>query len=101
MITEVVQKRRASDRLRDRFTIRLSLARREAIAFYVFLTPWAIGYLLWTFGPMVASLILSFTRYDVITPPTFIGLKNYVEIVTTQAVPPRVQGMKGVPVRAL
>lgn len=29
---------------------------------------------------MVASLILSFTRYDVITPPVFVGLKNYIEI---------------------
>jgi len=65
---------------KSRFAIRLTLAQREAIAFYMFLIPWAIGYLLWTFGPMVASLILSFTHYDAITPPTFVGLKNYIEI---------------------
>jgi multiple sugar transport system permease protein len=65
---------------RRRFGIRLTLARREAIAFYVFLIPWAVGFLLWTAGPMVASFVLSFTRYDVITPPEFIGLKNYKDI---------------------
>lgn len=61
---------------------RLTLSQREAITFYIFLIPWGIGFLLWTAGPMLASLYLSFTRYDVITSPTFVGLKNFVEIFT-------------------
>ena len=60
--------------------MRLTLARREAIAFYVFLIPWALGFLLWTIGPLIASFVLSFARYDVITPPRLIGLKNYANI---------------------
>jgi len=70
-----------SDLFRRRFRIRLRLAQREAIAFYVFLIPWAAGMLLWTFGPMIASLVLSLTRYDVITPPKYIGLANYAHIL--------------------
>lgn len=61
---------------------RLTLSQREAIIFYIFLIPWGIGFLLWTAGPMLASLYLSFTRYDVITSPTFVGLKNFTEIFT-------------------
>jgi multiple sugar transport system permease protein len=59
---------------------RLTLSQREALAFYLFLIPWALGFLIWVGGPMVASLALSFTRYDVITAPTWVGLKNFAEI---------------------
>ncbi|NOZ26812.1 MAG: sugar ABC transporter permease [Chloroflexi bacterium] len=66
---------------RRRFQLHLSLSQREEITFYLFLIPWAIGFVLWTAGPMLASLILSFTRYDVITPPVFVGLDNYIKIL--------------------
>jgi multiple sugar transport system permease protein len=59
-----------------------SLARREEIAFYLFASPWLIGFLLWTAGPMIGSLVLSLTHYDVITPPEFNGLDNYVKMLT-------------------
>lgn len=54
-----------------------SLAKREAAAGYFFITPWVIGFLLLTLGPMVASLYFSFTEYDVINPPRWVGLNNY------------------------
>lgn len=56
---------------------RRSLARNEAIWFYIFIAPWAIGYLLWVAGPMLASLYLGFTDYQVAQPPHWIGLGNY------------------------
>jgi multiple sugar transport system permease protein len=59
---------------------RLSITRREEIAFYLFASPWLIGFILWTAGPMVGSLVLSLTQYDVITPPVFIGLDNYAKM---------------------
>ena len=62
---------------------RRGLARQEAIAFYLFLTPWALGFILWTAGPMIASIVLSFADYNVISPPKFIGLANYAEIFQT------------------
>lgn len=51
--------------------------RREAIAAYGFLTPWLAGMLLLTIGPMAYSLYLSFTRYNLLTPPQWTGLENY------------------------
>jgi len=55
-------------------------ARREALAFYLFASPWIIGFLVFTIGPVVASFGLSFTQYrysDVAKPPRFIGFANY------------------------
>jgi multiple sugar transport system permease protein len=52
-------------------------ARRELLEGYLFLLPWALGFLLFIAGPMVASLFLSFTSYDIAHPPTFVGLANY------------------------
>ncbi|AZS38253.1 Lactose transport system permease protein LacF [Microbacterium lemovicicum] len=46
-------------------------------AAWVFLSPWVIGAALLTIGPMVASLILSFTDYDLFTQPQFVGFDNY------------------------
>ena len=44
---------------------------------YLFLSPWVAGVLLLTLGPMVASLYLSFTDYDLFTAPAWIGWANY------------------------
>jgi len=56
------------------------VARREAIFGYLFIAPWLIGFFLWTLGPMVASLVLSFADYAIIAPPVFIGTRNFVKI---------------------
>ena len=42
-----------------------------------------IGFMLWTIYPLISSLYYSFTRYDLLRPPVFIGLKNYIEIFTS------------------
>ena len=57
-----------------------TLKGKEAISFYLFILPWAIGFLIFTVGPIVASLVLSFTRYDMILPAKFVGLNNYIEL---------------------
>ena len=54
----------------------------EAIAGYLFLLPWLLGLLLFVMGPMVTSGYLSFTRYDVVNTPKFVGLDNFTEIFT-------------------
>ena len=61
---------------------RLSLATREAITCYLFLLPWAVGFLAFVVGPVIASLVLSFTKYEVVTPPTFVGVSNFVDMFT-------------------
>ena len=51
--------------------------RRETWAAYGFLSPWIVGFLVFLAGPMVASLVLSFTDYDVLTSTDFVGGENY------------------------
>jgi multiple sugar transport system permease protein len=48
----------------------------------LFVAPWVIGFLLWTIYPLGSALYFSFTRYDLMRPPVFIGLDNFREILT-------------------
>lgn len=49
----------------------------DTVAGYLFLSPWIVGMLLLTIGPMTASLYLSFTDYNLFTSPEWVGLENY------------------------
>jgi multiple sugar transport system permease protein len=60
----------------------LSIRQREAAWGYVFISPWLVGFLLFTLGPMIASLLLSLTHYNITSPPIFAGLANYVKLLT-------------------
>lgn len=64
------------------------LARREALWGLLFLAPWILGFLLWTFLPMVASLIFSFTNFNLLHPEEtqWVGLSNYISIFKDPAV---------------
>ncbi len=53
------------------------MRQREAIQGYLFISPWIIGFLIFTLGPMLASFYYSFTLYNVQTSPRFTGLYNY------------------------
>ncbi len=53
------------------------MRKREARIGLLFISPWIIGVLLFTLGPFLASFILSFTEYDIVTPPEWVGLENY------------------------
>ncbi len=68
-IAELSQARRGRDESRDNK------------AAYLFLLPWLVGLVVITIGPMVASLYLSFTDYNLLTAPHWIGLQNYVAMV--------------------
>ena len=57
--------------------------RREAGAGYVFLTPWLIGFMAITAVPMLYSLYLSFTNWDLISNSgQYVGFRNYVRMFT-------------------
>lgn len=60
-----------------------ALRRREAISCYLFILPWIIGFLAFTAGPMLASLYFSFTSYDIVHLPRWIGGANYHDLLTT------------------
>ncbi|WBB69219.1 sugar ABC transporter permease [Micromonospora sp. WMMD812] len=54
---------------------------REIRAAYGFISLWIVGFLVFTLGPMIASLVLSFTDYNAIDSPEGVGLANYRELV--------------------
>jgi multiple sugar transport system permease protein len=61
-----------------------SLARREAAAAYLFIGPWIFGFICLTLGPMLVSLYYSFTEYNIIKPPIWIGLGNYINLLNDE-----------------
>lgn len=44
---------------------------------YAFLTPWFLGFFLLALGPILASMYLAFTRFDIVNPPVWSGLENF------------------------
>ncbi|MFD7024430.1 carbohydrate ABC transporter permease [Promicromonospora sukumoe] len=54
-----------------------ALARRERTAGLAFISPWIVGFLIFTAWPIIYSGYLSLTDYDVLTDPSFVGLENY------------------------
>ena len=63
-------------------TSRWNLRQSEAMAFYLCIAPWIIGFILFYLGPILASFYFSLTEWDLLTPPKFVGLDNYVRIFT-------------------
>ncbi|WP_256759265.1 carbohydrate ABC transporter permease [Cohnella sp. WQ 127256] len=55
-------------------------SRREGRLFYFFVSPWLIGFIVFALLPVLASLYYSFTEYDIIHAPEFIGFGNYSEL---------------------
>jgi multiple sugar transport system permease protein len=59
---------------------RLTLEQREALLFYALISPWFIGFVIFLGYPMLRSLYLSFTDYNLLSPPAWVGLRNYERI---------------------
>lgn len=55
-------------------------SRRESKYFYLFVLPWIIGFIVFALFPIGASLYYSFTDYDIIHAPVFVGWNNYSEL---------------------
>ena len=53
----------------------------ESLNAWLFVAPWVIGFILFTGGPILASLILSFTHWDIVNPPQWAGLENYQDML--------------------
>lgn len=56
------------------------MQRRDGLWFYFFISPWLLGFLALTLGPIVFSIYMSFTDWDLFQKPNFIGIDNYVRI---------------------
>ena len=59
-----------------------SLKRQEAVAGFIYISPWLLGFLAFTAFPFLASFYLSFTDYTVVSQPRFAGFANYVEALS-------------------
>jgi len=65
--------------------MKLSVSRRRRasnISGYLFISPWLIGFLCFTLIPVVASFYLAFTKYDIVSSPTWVGLRNFIRMFT-------------------
>ena len=62
----------------------MSRQKKENIAGILFSLPAIIGFLAFSLGPMVVSLIMSFTNYSISHATDFIGLGNYAELFSGQ-----------------
>ena len=60
----------------------LSLKRQEAMTGWLFVAPVMIGFLVFTAFSMLYSLYISFTNWDILSEPKFIGLQNYKNLFT-------------------
>ena len=58
------------------------LRRREELEGYLYISPWILGFFIFVLGPMIASIYLSLTHYNLIEPPRFVGFRNYVYMVS-------------------
>ena len=56
---------------------------RQALPGYLFLAPWLAGFFLLTLGPTIVSLYLSFTDFDLLRAPQWVGAANYERIFTS------------------
>jgi multiple sugar transport system permease protein len=62
---------------------------RDSASSYVFLIPWLIGFFVLTLYPMIYSLYLSFTDFNILQPPKWVGIKNYQVMLAGTAENPR------------
>lgn len=75
MITNLLRAARPATGRRERGRARL---RKDNLAGYLFISPWLIGFFAFTFIPIVASLVLAFTNYNILSPsPHWIGIRNF------------------------
>jgi len=71
---------RASGSGKRPFWKRLSF--EETFYGWLFIIPTVLGLILFQLGPVLVSLVLSFTKYDIISAPQWVGLANYVKLPT-------------------
>jgi multiple sugar transport system permease protein len=56
--------------------------REETVAAWIAISPWVIGFLIFTLWPLASSIYFSFTKYDVVSSPQWVGLDNYRRLFT-------------------
>lgn len=76
---------RTVTRTTPRFNLQHPAMRRN-LEGWLFASPWILGFVLWTLGPMVASLAIAFTEWDLISAPQWVGLANLNAMINDKLV---------------
>src|SRR5690348_14354067 len=80
MITNLLRAARPATGRRERGRVRL---REDNLAGYLFIAPWLVGFFAFTFIPIVASLVLAFTSYNILSPTLhWISFRNFERMFT-------------------
>ena len=66
------------------FLSQRTLQQRQRLWGWIFISPWIIGFLVFTLFPMIASLIFSFTDFSIGNPITFVGLRQWGRLFTDE-----------------
>jgi multiple sugar transport system permease protein len=61
---------------------RSKASRQEAVAAFLFLLPNILGFIIFTAGPVLASLVISLVSWNLLNPPVWLGLENFINLVT-------------------
>lgn len=69
--------RSLAEKLQNRRRSLLWVERRDA---FLFVLPWLIGFIVFIAGPMLASLYISFTRWEIVTPSVWVGPAQYIKL---------------------
>lgn len=77
-------------RLGDQAALRIRrsltpMARQEEREGWLFASPWLLGTAIFLVGPVIASLVISLTDWNLISAPRFVGLDNYAEMLDSRA----------------
>lgn len=59
---------------------RFTLAKKEELTGWLFVAPMLIGFIVFSFGPILASLLISFTDWNLLQPPKFVGINNFIKM---------------------
>ncbi|MBM4045624.1 MAG: extracellular solute-binding protein, partial [Planctomycetes bacterium] len=54
--------------------------RADHVSGYLFVLPWLVGFLLFMAGPIAASMLLSFSEWDIFSPPRWVGAENFARL---------------------
>lgn len=60
---------------------RLSTRTAERMGFWVFISPWILGFLVFTAGPVLSSGLMSLTNWDIFNPPSWVGIGNFERLL--------------------
>ncbi len=65
----------------------LTMTQRRAIIGYIFIMPFILGFLFWFLIPALASVYLTFQKWNLISPPQFVGLQNIEHLFNDPLLP--------------